>query len=203
MGASVSYNLAKRGLRVLTIERHGVNNKFGSSHGRTRIIRLAYYEDPRYVPLLRRAYESWHEVESKSGKKLLQVTGGLMIGKRDGELVKGVLRSAKEHNLAHEVLSASELERRFGAFTVGDGMEAVYEGGAGILFAEDCVRSFVGLASEAGCDFRFSERVEGVEERSRRGRGGDVGREADCVSPGPVRRRMELGARRRSPSPAV
>jgi sarcosine oxidase len=161
MGASVSYNLAKRGLRVLTIERHGVNNKFGSSHGKTRIIRLAYYEDPRYVPLLRRAYESWHEVESKSGKKLLQVTGGLMIGKRDGELVKGVLRSAKEHNLAHEVLSASELEGRFGAFTVGDGMEAVYEGGAGILFAEDCVRSFVGLASEAGCDFRFSERVEG------------------------------------------
>src|SRR5271157_2273107 len=55
MGASVSYNLAKRGLRVLTLERYGVNHEFGSSHGQTRIIRLAYYEDPRYVPLLRRA----------------------------------------------------------------------------------------------------------------------------------------------------
>jgi sarcosine oxidase len=161
MGASVSYNLAKRGLRVLTIERFGVNNKFGSSHGKTRIIRLAYYEDTRYVPLLRRAYESWREVEAKAGKKLLQVTGGLMIGRRDGELVRGVLRSAKEHGLPHELLSASETERRFEALTLTDGMEAVYEEGAGVLFAEDCVRSFVGLASEAGCDFRFAEKVGG------------------------------------------
>jgi sarcosine oxidase len=170
MGAAASYNLAKRGLRVLNIERYGVNNRFGSSHGKTRIIRLAYYEDPRYVPLLRRAYDSWHEVEAKSGKKLLQITGGLMIGRSDGELVRGVLRSAKEHRLAHQVLSASEVERRFEAFTVGVGMEAVYEEGAGVLFAEDCVRAFVGLASEAGCDFRFSETVtswksgaEGIE----------------------------------------
>ena len=161
MGAAASYNLAKRGLRVLNIERYGVNNQFGSSHGKTRIIRLAYYEDPRYVPLLRRAYDSWHEVEAKSGKKLLQITGGLMIGRRDGELVSGVLRSAKEHRLAHQVLSASEVERRFQAFTVGVGMEAVYEEVAGVLFAEDCVRAFVGLASEAGCDFRFSETVTG------------------------------------------
>jgi len=177
MGASVSYNLAKRGLRVLAIERHGVNNQFGSSHGRTRIIRLAYYEDPRYVPLLRRAYESWREVESKSGKRLLQTTGGLMIGKREGELVRGVLRSVKEHGLAHELLSASEAERRFQALTLGDGMVAVYEEEAGILFAEECVRAFVGLASESGCDFRFSERVDswrsipgGVEVETSMGR---------------------------------
>jgi sarcosine oxidase len=177
MGASVSYNLAKRGLRVLNIERYGVNNQLGSSHGKTRIIRLAYYEDPRYVPLLRRAYESWREVETKSGKKLLRVTGGLMIGRKDGELVSGVLRSAREHRLPHEVLSASEAERRFEALTLEDGMEAVYEAGAGVLSAEDCVRAFVGLASEAGCDFRFSENVhrwssvsDGVEVETSAGR---------------------------------
>ena len=177
MGASVSYNLASRGLRVLTIERFGVNNRFGSSHGKTRIIRLAYYEDPRYVPLLRRAYEAWREVESKSGKKLLRITGGLMVGRRDGELVSGVLRSAREHGLPHEVLTASEAERRFEALTIGDGMEGVYEEGAGVLLAEECVRAFVGLASEAGCDFRFSERVnswrnvaEGVEVETSAGR---------------------------------
>ena len=59
MGSSVSYNLARRGIRVLTLERFTLNHEYGSSHGRTRIIRLAYFEDPRYVPLLRRAFASW------------------------------------------------------------------------------------------------------------------------------------------------
>jgi sarcosine oxidase len=159
MGASVSYNLAKRGMRALTLERYGVSHKFGSSHGETRIIRLAYYEDPRYVPLLLRAYDSWREAEKRSGKRLLQVTGGLMIGDPDGELLRGVLKSARIHNIPHEVLSSSEAESRFEAFTLGSGMSAVHEGSAGILFAEDCVRAFVGLASQEGCEFRFSEQV--------------------------------------------
>jgi len=165
MGASVSYNLAKRGLRVLTLERYGVNHQFGSSHGETRIIRLAYYEDPRYVPLLRRAYESWREAEKRSGKKLLRVTGGLMIGRPEGELLSGVLKSAKAYGIPHEVLSSSEAEKRFDAFTLGDGMSAVYEKGAGILFAEECVRAFVGMASEEGCEFRFSEEVTDTRQR--------------------------------------
>lgn len=187
MGASVSYNLAKRGLRVLTLERYGVNHEFGSSHGQTRIIRTAYYEDPRYVPLLRRAFDSWRDVEKKSGKKLLEMTGGLMIGPPDGELVTGVLRSAKEHNLPHEVLSADEAEKRFEAFTLGDGFNAVHEKNAGILFAEECVRALVGLASEAGCDFRFSEQVS-------RWRSGSEGIEVETPSGTQVADRMVLCA---------
>jgi sarcosine oxidase len=161
MGAAVSYNLAIRGLRVLNLERFGVNHKYGSSHGKTRIIRLAYYEDPRYVPLLKRAFEAWREVESKSGKKLLRITGGLMVGRKDGELVQGVLRSARAHGLPHEVLSSSKATERFPAFTLGNEYSAVFEPNAGILFAEECVRALVGLGSEAGCEFRFSEQVTG------------------------------------------
>lgn len=159
MGAAASYNLAKRGLRILNVERFGVNHEFGSSHGRTRIIRLAYYEDPRYVPLLRRAFDSWRELESKSGKKLLRMTGGLMIGRPEGELVAGVLKSAKVHGIRCEFLSSGEAEKRFEAFKLDDEQSAVYEETAGILAAEDCVRAFVGLGSEAGCEFRFSEQV--------------------------------------------
>ncbi len=159
MGASVSYNLAKRGLKVLDIERFGVNNENGSSHGKTRIIRLAYYEDPRYVPLLRKAYDIWREVELKTMKKLLLMTGGLMVGPQDGPLVKGVLRSAGTHGLSCELLSAKEAEGRFEAFSLPEEFHAVYEKNAGVLFAEDCVRAYVGLGSEAGCEFRFSEEV--------------------------------------------
>jgi len=161
MGASVSYNLATRGLRVLNLERFGVNHRFGSSHGKTRIIRLAYYEDQRYVPLLRRAFQSWREAEAKSGKRLLQITGGLMIGREDGELVRGVLMSAKIHGLPYEVITPAKVEERFPAFTLGEEYTAVFEPNAGVLFAEECVRAFVGLGSEAGCEFRFSEQVKG------------------------------------------
>jgi len=90
MGSAVSYNLAARGMKVMTLEKFGMNHEFGSSHGQTRIIRLAYYEDERYVPLLRRAFESWRELEKKSGRRLMKLTGGLMIGRPEGELVKGV-----------------------------------------------------------------------------------------------------------------
>ena len=159
MGASVTYNLAQRGLRVLTLDMNRLNHEYGSSHGQTRIIRLAYYEDPRYVPLLRRAFDSWRELEAKSGKRLMQITGGLMIGRSDGELVAGVLRSARVHGLRHQVLSSSEVERRFPAFTVGEEYGAVYEESAGMLFAEDCVRAFVDQAREEGAEFRFSEKV--------------------------------------------
>jgi sarcosine oxidase len=160
MGAAVTYNLAKKGLRVINIERFGVNHDHGSSHGQTRIIRLAYYEDPRYVPLLRRAFVAWRGVESQSGRRLLKMTGGLMIGRPGGELVEGVLRSAKAHGIPHEILTAKETRERFQAFKPGEEFSAVFEENAGVLFAEDCVRALVGLGSEAGGEFRFSEEVK-------------------------------------------
>lgn len=166
MGAAASYNIATKGLRVLNIERFGVNHEHGSSHGRTRIFRTAYYEDPRYVPLLRRALEAWKEVELKSGKTLLKMTGGLMIGRPDGELVAGTLKAARIHGIPYELMTASEAEGRFGAFRLEEGLAAVHEQGAGVLLAEECVRAFVGLGSEAGCEYRFSEEVRGWKPRT-------------------------------------
>lgn len=161
MGSAVSYNLAKRGLRVVNIERFNVNHKLGSSHGGTRIIRMAYFEDPRYVPLLRRAYRSWRELEARSGKRLLTVTGGLMIGRPEGELVRGVLRSANEHRIPHRVLSRAEMSQEYPVFALDGSMCAVREEEAGVLAAEECVKAFVGEAGAEGCEFRSSERVLG------------------------------------------
>lgn len=162
MGAATSYNLVAKGLRVLNIEKFGVNHEHGSSHGKTRIIRLTYYEDPRYIPLLRRAYEAWREVESKSGKTLLRITGGLMIGNEDSGLVRGATESARIHGLPHEVLSAQDVNARFEAFKLPEDLVAVRDPSAGVLLAEESVRSFVGLASQEGCEFRFSEEVKAL-----------------------------------------
>src|SRR5215472_516286 len=87
MGSAAVYHLAKRGQRVLGLEAFGPGHQLGSSHGESRIIRLAYYEHPDYVPLLRRAYELWDELETISGQKLLYRTGGVYIGPIDGEVV--------------------------------------------------------------------------------------------------------------------
>src|SRR5213596_3547215 len=96
MGSAAAYHLARCGRKVLGLDRFAPPHAFGSSHGQTRIIREAYFEHPLYVPLIQRAYELWEELERRSGRKLFQQTGGLMIGRRDSAVVAGALRSAKE-----------------------------------------------------------------------------------------------------------
>src|SRR4051795_3058548 len=91
MGSAACFELARRKVRVLGLEQFGVAHDRGSSHGRSRMIRLADYEHPDYVPLLRRAYENWRSLEAAAGEKILFVTGGLYVGPRDGELVSGSL----------------------------------------------------------------------------------------------------------------
>ena len=71
MGSAAAYHLARRGRRVLGLERFPPAHARGSSHGRSRVIRLAYFEDPAYVPLLLRAYELWSELASRTPEPLL------------------------------------------------------------------------------------------------------------------------------------
>src|SRR3979490_2475948 len=97
MGSAASYHLAKSDQQVLGLDRFTPPHSLGSSHGQTRIIREAYFEHPLYVPLVRRAYELWTELERLSGRDLLRITGGLMIGRPDGVLVSGARRSAELH----------------------------------------------------------------------------------------------------------
>src|SRR5207247_3764865 len=85
MGSAACYQLASRGVRVLGIEQFGIPHDKGSSAGHSRMIRSAYYEHPDYVPLIRRAFELWHRLEHESGEKLLHRTGGIYMGKLDGE----------------------------------------------------------------------------------------------------------------------
>src|SRR3954470_22573940 len=89
MGSAAVYHLARRGLSVLGIERFDIPHELGSSHGESRIIRLAYAEHPGYVPLLRRAYELWRDLEIRAGEKLLIVTGGIDAGAGESATVRG------------------------------------------------------------------------------------------------------------------
>jgi len=161
MGSAALYHLARRGKRVLGLERHDLLHEHGSSHGLTRIIRLAYFEHPDYVPLLRRAYELWRELEAEAGEQLLHITGIVEGGDR---ILDGVLRSCTEHDLAHEVLGGDEVARRFPAYRLPTELEVVHQPDGGFVVPERCIVAHVEGALARGALLRARERVLEWEE---------------------------------------
>src|SRR3954469_8395364 len=102
MGSAPLYHLARARLPVLGLERYDLLHEYASSHGLTRIIRLAYWEHPGYVALLRRSYQLWRELERLSGERLLHITGSVDAGPADGMVFQGALKSSELHALPHE-----------------------------------------------------------------------------------------------------
>ena len=164
MGSAALYQLARRKLRVLGIERFEPGHERGSSHGRTRIIRQGYFEHPSYVPLVQRAYSLWRELERASGRKLLTITGIAEIGRPDRVLVQGTLAASREHGLPHQVLSANELMRLYPAFRLPQDYVAVVQPDGGFVEAEAGIRAHLQLAVAAGAGIRTGERVLAIED---------------------------------------
>jgi sarcosine oxidase len=162
MGSAALYHLARRGQRVLGLERFDVPHEHGSSHGHTRIIRLAYFEHSSYVPLLRRAYELWRELEAEAGEELLRITGIVEGGPR---ILEGVLRSCADHDLPHEVLSGEEVARRFPAYRLPAELEVAYQPDGGFVVPERCIVAHVEGALARGAVVRARERVLEWEAR--------------------------------------
>jgi len=159
-GSAAAYQLAKRGLSVLGFDRFARGHTLASFGGLSRIIRLSYYEHPSYVPLLKRAWDLWRDLERESGETLLTQTGGLYMGPPDGELVTGSLASARTHGLEHALLDNAELQRRYPVFDVERDWIGVLDAQAGWLAPERCVEAHLRLAEGHGASLRFAEPVE-------------------------------------------
>ena len=154
MGSAACAHLAARGQRVLGLEQFAVGHALGSSHGESRLIRQAYFEKPEYVPLLKRAYELWDELERASGQTLFHRTGLVIYGRdREGSVVRGVRRSAALHRIPIEA------GREVSWFRAAADHESVYEPGAGYLEVENCLRAYTAEARRLGADIREHERV--------------------------------------------
>lgn len=177
MGTAAAWQLARRGARVLALDRFPPAHDRGSSHGQTRLIRQAYYEHPDYVPLLRRAYDAWRQLEAASGRTLLVETGLVMAGPAAGEVVPGALRSARIHGLPVEQLTAAEAKRRWPMLEIPAEWDVVFEPRGGFLFVEECVKAHAALAAQHGADLRSDVVVRGWQIS-----GGDVVVETDAGS---------------------
>lgn len=173
-GAATLYQLAAKGVRVLGIDRYSPPHDMGSSHGDTRITRLAIGEGDAYVPLAMRSHELWREIEARTGRSLLTVTGGLWISSaaRQAEthvanFFDNTLAAARRFGIAHEILDAAAIRERFPQFDIADNEVGYFEPGAGFLRPEACVAAQLELARAAGAEIRFGEAVEEVSEDSR------------------------------------
>ena len=159
MGSAAAYHMARRGHRVLGLDRFSPPHSFGSSHGQTRIIREAYSEHPSYVPIVQRAYELWAELEEEADGELLRLTGGLMIGPPDSTVLTGAEHSARRHRLPYERLSAGEVRRRYPALRPAEDTTALLDPRAGVLFPEACIESHVTMAGRLGALLKSEEPV--------------------------------------------
>ena len=161
MGSATADALATRGARVVAFDRDRPPHTMGSTHGHTRIIREAYYEHPLYVPLVRRAYERWEELQRFAGQTLFVQTGGVMAGPERGELFSGALASVRTHSIDHEILSPGELRSRYPAFAPRPDWMALVEKRAGYLRPESCVAAMIDRAGRNGATLRTNETVKG------------------------------------------
>jgi sarcosine oxidase len=156
-GSATAYHLAKRGLRVLGLDRFAPGHTHGSSHGDSRIIRELYFEHALYVPLVQRAYDLWTELEAESGFSLLDIIGGVMCGTPAGRVVGGARASATLHKLPFEMLSAEELHRRVPPFELPEHFLAVWDARAGYLRPEAAIRAHLMMAERHGATLAFDE----------------------------------------------
>lgn len=163
MGSAALFHLARRGVRAVGLERFAPGHDRGSSHGESRIIRLSYFEHPSYVPLLRRAYENWRDLERLTGESLLTRTGILEAGRPGSGVVAGTLAASRLHDLPHEALTAAEANRRFPALALTADWSAVFQPDGGLLRPERAVLAHVSAARAAGAEVRTSARVVAVE----------------------------------------
>lgn len=177
MGAAACWQLARRGQKVLALDRYDIPNAMGSSHGVNRIIRLAYFEHPAYVPILRRAFELWRETEQLAGEQLLWITGSLDIGASGSKIVEGALASCRQHGLDHEVLSAADAMARYPGYRLPENFVALHQPEGGFVASERAIVAAANLALQSGAVLRAREAVlditpiAGGGARVRTGRG--------------------------------
>ena len=174
MGSASLYQLARRGARVIGLDRFHPPHDRGSSHGESRITRQAIGEGEEYVPFVLRSHEIWRGLEAETGEGLLFQVGGLLLARDSGSVqhhgqghfVARTIDAARHCDIAHEILRAGQIEQRFPQLRlVGDEI-GYYEPGAGFLRPERCVAVQLDRARALGAVERTGETVRRVVPRA-------------------------------------
>jgi sarcosine oxidase len=202
MGSATLASAARLGKNVVGLEQFGRSHDLGSSNGRSRMIRKAYFEDAAYVPLLVRAYDAWHELEAATGEKILHQTGVLMVGNPENSILDGARKTAQAHGLAYEDLSRDDVRRCYPAFSVREDEVALFEPEGGFLVPELAVEAQLRVAESKGAELRFNAQVvrwyqspanDGLRIELADGSTLDAARLALCTGPWMTQALREIG----------
>jgi len=166
VGAAVAHVAARQGLEVVGFEQFAALHDRGSSHGHSRIFRIAYFESPAYVPMAIRALEGWRALEAETDQDLVTTTGGLDLGRPEGRLLPGALEACSLHSIEHEHWDSGELARRVPGLSLPEGVEAVFQPDAAILNPTRCTGAHLNAARALGATLHFRTRVVGWEVES-------------------------------------
>jgi sarcosine oxidase len=161
MGSAACLQLARRGVSVVGIDQYVPPHAYGSTHGDTRITRLAVGEGAEYIPLVQRSHQLWRELEEQSGARLLTQCGGLILSRPGSAFFEQTQALAQRFGIKHERLDNAQLRRRLAMFAVDEETEAYYEPSAGIVWPEAAVRVQLDLARREGVRLCLGERVTG------------------------------------------
>jgi len=163
MGSAIAAHCAARGASVIGLEQFGPAHDLGSSHGKSRMIRKAYFEDAAYVPLVLRSYELWRALERETGDRLLRITGVLSVGEENSEIISGTKRAAAQHDLPIEAWSREDVRRRHPTLKLLENEVALFEPDGAVLDPEAAVRAHLKAARAAEADLRFETEMRSWE----------------------------------------
>jgi sarcosine oxidase len=167
-GSAALWRLAERGVDVAGIERHGIGHHPGSSHGATRLFRIACQEHPGLAAVALKSLELWTGLGEQTGQQLVRQSGCLTTGSPDSRPVRGAIAAAAAGlpvvQLSHEELAARQPQ--YAGLAPGD--VAVWDPGAGICYPERNVRAHTEAARRLGAEVYPHTMVTGIEA----GRGG-------------------------------
>jgi monomeric sarcosine oxidase len=161
MGCAAAYHLAKDGLRVRLLEQFAVGHTYGSSHGPSRIIRLAY-DGADYVQLARASYALWHDLEAESGASLMLKVGGFDFGSPDAFMLAGIRTTYEALDVPFEAVDRDEIVRRFPQFNLSEDTIGYYQPDYSLLAADQCVTTLAAQARYHGVTFHENEPVRRI-----------------------------------------
>ena len=167
-GSAIAAQCASRGASVIGLEQFGPAHDLGASHGKSRMIRKAYFEDAAYVPLVLRSYELWRALERDAGQELLRIIGVLSVGDEESEIITGTKRSAAQHNIAIEAWSRKQVKERYPSLQLQERETALFEPDGGVLDPEAAVRAHLKVAAAAGAELRFETAMRHWEAKGDR-----------------------------------
>jgi sarcosine oxidase len=163
MGSAAMYHLSKQGLAVVGLDQYHPPHNLGSTHGDTRITRLAIGEGSEYVPLVKRSHQLWRDLEKETGENLFVSSGGLVLANKGNAFLQQTIASAREYGIKHEILSAAAVKKEYPMFDIADDTSAFYEASAGYLFPEKIVAAHLRLAGENGATLLFESTVQKID----------------------------------------